>query len=118
MFLFISNKLFSSYLSFLIIYKWVHTPGNSPLLIRTMIDMFLNFSDPMGFVYFYLFYLFIFFNLAPENILFPGQEFVQKILLVIAVISIPWMLLPKPIILIYLHYKEVKAKKVYIYYIS
>ncbi|KAA8495884.1 V-type proton ATPase subunit a2 [Porphyridium purpureum] len=38
-------------------------------------------------------------NLSPDLVMFRGQGFVQNVLLLLALISVPWMLLPKPLIL-------------------
>jgi len=102
------------YLCFLIVLKWLtpfhwqdmelakvnSTLGssatfNSPMLLNTMIYMFLNpFSAPEG---------------AVE--LFKGQFVVQGILLILAFICVPWMLLPKPLILRARHNKKMAAKR-------
>uniref|UniRef100_A0ACD5XJK3 Uncharacterized protein n=1 Tax=Avena sativa TaxID=4498 RepID=A0ACD5XJK3_AVESA len=73
------NSLFG-YLSMLIIIKWC--TGSKADLYHVMIYMFLSPTDDMG-----------------ENELFPHQKYVQQALLVIALISVPWMLIPKPFIL-------------------
>jgi V-type H+-transporting ATPase subunit a len=85
------------YLSFLIILKWLipwNTAGNywsgraPPSLINVMIHMFLN-PGP----------------LMPEaDQLYPGQQWVQLVLLIIAVICVPVLLLAKPIVIIIKHY--------------
>jgi hypothetical protein len=74
-----------------------------------MIDMFMNVLQPIdpGEQLFPGFFFFVLGFIA----LITGQEFVQKTLVVIAIITIPWMLFPKPIILIYQHIKEERAKK-------
>jgi V-type H+-transporting ATPase subunit a len=78
------------YMVFLIIYKW-SVPyshwtdvmkNNPPFLLNVMIQMFLS---PV--------------NLAPENKLFEGQQIVQPVLLLVAIISVPVMLLVKPLYL-------------------
>ncbi|CAI7788616.1 unnamed protein product [Closterium sp. NIES-53] len=68
------------YLSMLIILKWV--TGSQADLYHVMIYMFLNPVEPLG-----------------DNELFYGQGTVQIVLLFIALIAVPWMLLPKPLIL-------------------
>ncbi|KAH7827616.1 putative H+-ATPase subunit [Monocercomonoides exilis] len=85
------------YMDFMIIYKWLFAkdPQTAPMLIRTMINMFLAFNE----------------DIPPNEKLYPGQDQVQRFLLLLIVISIPWMLIPKPAILIYQHIKEGKAKK-------
>ncbi|CAM0872297.1 unnamed protein product [Alopecurus aequalis] len=73
------NSLFG-YLSMLIIIKWC--TGSKADLYHVMIYMFLSPTDDMG-----------------ENELFPYQKYVQQALLVIALIAVPWMLIPKPFFL-------------------
>jgi V-type H+-transporting ATPase subunit a len=73
------------YLCFLIIYKWVVGFGlgpNPPLILNVMIQMFLSLA-----------------TITDENRVFSGQIFVQWILIFIAVVTVPWMLLSKPLIL-------------------
>ncbi|XP_076900406.1 V-type proton ATPase subunit a3-like [Bidens hawaiensis] len=73
------NGLFG-YLSLLIIVKWV--TGSQADLYHVMIYMFLSPTDDLG-----------------ENQLFANQKTVQLVLLLLALIAVPWMLLPKPFIL-------------------
>ncbi|XWS54961.1 hypothetical protein CRYUN_Cryun10bG0134400 [Craigia yunnanensis] len=73
------NSLFG-YLSLLIIVKWC--TGSQADLYHVMIYMFLSPTDELG-----------------ENQLFPGQKTVQLVLLLLAMVSVPWMLLPKPFLL-------------------
>nr|CAD1843569.1 unnamed protein product [Ananas comosus var. bracteatus] len=73
------NSLFG-YLSLLIIVKWC--TGSQSDLYHVMIYMFLSPTDELG-----------------ENQLFPGQKTLQLVLLVLALISVPWMLFPKPLLL-------------------
>ncbi|KAJ8450916.1 hypothetical protein Cgig2_032541 [Carnegiea gigantea] len=73
------NSLFG-YLSLLIIVKWC--TGSQADLYHIMIYMFLSPTDDLG-----------------ENQLFPGQKTAQLVLLLLALVSVPWMLLPKPFIL-------------------
>nr|XP_010934090.1 V-type proton ATPase subunit a3 [Elaeis guineensis]XP_029123038.1 V-type proton ATPase subunit a3 [Elaeis guineensis] len=73
------NSLFG-YLSLLIIVKWC--TGSKADLYHVMIYMFLSPTDDLG-----------------ENQLFPGQKTLQLVLLFLALISVPWMLFPKPILL-------------------
>jgi V-type H+-transporting ATPase subunit a len=72
------------YMCFLIIWKWcwdwkTETP---PLILNVMISMFLS---P--------------YKIDPENHMFDGQLAVQIVLLLTAIICIPWMLLAKPYVL-------------------
>ncbi|GLC52630.1 hypothetical protein PLESTB_000651000 [Pleodorina starrii] len=73
------NGLFG-YLSALIVGKWVS--GSMVDLYHVMIYMFLSPGtvDSAGF-------------------LFKGQDSVQVLLLLVALVAVPWMLLPKPMIL-------------------
>lgn len=73
------NSLFG-YLSLLIIVKWC--TGSQADLYHIMIYMFLSPTDDLG-----------------ENQLFVGQKNLQLVLLLLAVVAVPWMLLPKPFIL-------------------
>ncbi|XP_047147749.1 V-type proton ATPase subunit a3-like [Vigna umbellata] len=73
------NSLFG-YLALLIIVKWC--TGSQADLYHILIYMFLSPTDDLG-----------------ENQLFVGQKNLQLVLLLLAFISVPWMLLPKPFIL-------------------
>mmetsp|Transcript_32873 Transcript_32873/g.55468 ORF Transcript_32873/g.55468 Transcript_32873/m.55468 type:complete len:805 (-) Transcript_32873:455-2869(-) len=83
------------YLCVMIVIKWLTdwktVNRQPPDLIHTMINMFLRpgtLEDPP---------------------LFPGQALVQPILLGLAIISIFWMLFPKPLILRYRHRRKAAA---------
>ncbi|GLT86177.1 hypothetical protein SLE2022_043330 [Rubroshorea leprosula] len=73
------NSLFG-YLSLLIIVKWC--TGSQADLYHILIYMFLSPTDDLG-----------------ENQLFPHQKIVQIVLVLLALVSVPWMLLPKPFLL-------------------
>ncbi|KAK6926846.1 V-type ATPase, V0 complex, 116kDa subunit family [Dillenia turbinata] len=73
------NSLFG-YLSLLIIVKWC--TSSQADLYHVMIYMFLSPTDDLG-----------------ENQLFWGQRPLQIILLLSALVAVPWMLFPKPFIL-------------------
>ncbi|XP_077225892.1 V-type proton ATPase subunit a2-like isoform X2 [Tasmannia lanceolata] len=73
------NSLFG-YLSLLIIIKWCS--GSKADLYHIMIYMFLSPTDDLG-----------------ENQLFTGQKTLQIALLLLALVAVPWMLLPKPFLL-------------------
>ncbi|KAK7261398.1 hypothetical protein RIF29_27707 [Crotalaria pallida] len=73
------NSLFG-YLSLLIVIKWC--TGSQADLYHVMIYMFLSPTDDLG-----------------ENQLFWGQRPLQIVLLLLALIAVPWMLFPKPFIL-------------------
>ncbi|XP_022756075.1 V-type proton ATPase subunit a1-like isoform X4 [Durio zibethinus] len=77
------NSLFG-YLSLLIIIKWC--TGSQADLYHVMIYMFLSPTDDLG-----------------DNELFWGQRPLQIVLLLLALVAVPWMLFPKPFILKKLH---------------
>ena len=82
------------YLSILIIYKWLHAswwpqPEGPPALLQTLIFMFLSPG-----------------KVLPKDQIYPGQAFVQSVLVLVALICIPWMLCVKP----YFMYKENQRK--------
>jgi len=85
---FVPQILFMSsifgYLCFLVVLKWCinwsHTPA--PGLLNLLINMFLSPAQ-----------------LQPGDEIFSGQLYLQWLLLFIAAISVPWMLLPKPLLL-------------------
>ncbi|KAK3830305.1 MAG: V-type ATPase, V0 complex, 116kDa subunit family [Linnemannia gamsii] len=89
------------YLTAMILYKWTvnwfetdaagHAVRNSPpSLLNTMIYMFLSPG-----------------SVAEGDKLYPGQSFVQGLLVLIALICVPWMLFLKPY---YLKYEHGKAR--------
>ncbi|XP_062081977.1 V-type proton ATPase subunit a1 isoform X1 [Humulus lupulus] len=84
------NSLFG-YLSLLIIIKWC--TGSQADLYHVMIYMFLSPTDDLG-----------------ENQLFWGQRPLQIILLLLALIAVPWMLFPKPFILKKLHTERFQGR--------
>jgi len=80
-------KMACSYLVFMIFLKWA-TPwegGQGPMLLNVLIDMFMSPGT------------------LNEKPLFPGQATVQLYLLGLAFISVPFLLLPKPLIGYYEH---------------
>ncbi|KAK4773664.1 hypothetical protein SAY87_028683 [Trapa incisa] len=84
------NSLFG-YLSLLIIIKWC--TGSQADLYHVMIYMFLSPTDNLG-----------------ENELFWGQRPLQIILLLLALVAVPWMLFPKPFILKKLHTERFQGR--------
>ncbi|KAG0465048.1 hypothetical protein HPP92_019212, partial [Vanilla planifolia] len=77
------NSLFG-YLALLIIVKWC--TGSQADLYHVMIYMFLSPMEDLG-----------------ANQLFWGQKVLQILLLLMALVAVPWMLFPKPFILRKLH---------------
>lgn len=85
------NAIFG-YLVFLIILKWLidynaadctANPACSPPDLKSvLIGMFMSPG-----------------NLPPNMVMFPGQNSVQLVLMSAALIAVPWMLFPKPLIL-------------------
>lgn len=86
------NGLFG-YMCFLIIYKWAQpwTHQSPPFLLNVMISMFLS---PI--------------SVSEEDKVYNGQLYVQLTLLVLCLISIPWMLLLKPYVLKKRHEEKLK----------
>lgn len=85
------NAMFG-YLCFLIILKWL--TGSSADLYHVLIYMFLSPGDvDCG-------------GNCPQNVLFPGQAFIQVLLLLAMLVAVPWMLVPKPYILKQRHEKK------------
>lgn len=84
------NSLFG-YLSLLIIIKWC--TGSQADLYHVMIYMFLSPTDDLG-----------------ENQLFWGQRPLQILLLLAALVAVPWMLFPKPFILKKLHSERFQGR--------
>ncbi|XP_069154936.1 V-type proton ATPase subunit a1-like isoform X2 [Solanum lycopersicum] len=84
------NSLFG-YLSLLVIVKWC--TGSQADLYHVMIYMFLSPFEALG-----------------ENRLFWGQSVLQVILLLLALIAVPWMLFPKPFILKRLHMERFQGR--------
>ncbi|XP_021717099.1 V-type proton ATPase subunit a1-like isoform X2 [Chenopodium quinoa] len=84
------NSLFG-YLSLLIIIKWC--TGSRADLYHVMIYMFLSPFEDLG-----------------ENELFWGQRPLQILLLLLAMVAVPWMLFPKPFILKKLHSERFQGR--------
>lgn len=84
------NSLFG-YLSLLVIIKWC--TGSQADLYHVMIYMFLSPFDDLG-----------------ENQLFWGQRPLQVLLLLLAIVAVPWMLFPKPFILKKLHSERFQGR--------
>ncbi|WCJ41118.1 V-type proton ATPase 116 kDa subunit a 1 [Euphorbia peplus] len=84
------NSLFG-YLSLLIIIKWCS--GSQADLYHVMIYMFLSPTEELG-----------------DNELFWGQRPLQILLLLLALIAVPWMLFPKPFILKKMHTERFQGR--------
>ncbi|KAL5716857.1 V-type proton ATPase subunit a1 [Ranunculus cassubicifolius] len=84
------NSLFG-YLAMLIVIKWC--TGSKADLYHVMIYMFLSPTDDLG-----------------ENELFWGQRPLQILLLLLAIVAVPWMLFPKPFILRKLHSERFQGR--------
>lgn len=78
------------YMDFLIVLKWVTEYHGQPRasIISTIIGMSMMKT------------------VEPEDEFFSGQHGVQTVLLFLMLISVPWMLLPKPIIELIMHNKS------------
>ncbi|KAG0463653.1 hypothetical protein HPP92_019722 [Vanilla planifolia] len=84
------NSLFG-YLALLIIVKWC--TGSQADLYHVMIYMFLSPMEDLG-----------------ANQLFWGQKVLQILLLLMALVAVPWMLFPKPFILRKLHIERFQGR--------
>lgn len=81
------------YLALMIIYKWIS--GWDVSILSMFISMFLKLG-------------------AVEGIsVYPGQSFVQLGLLMIATICVPWMLLAKPLYMLYLRKRDSRFHTTY-----
>jgi V-type H+-transporting ATPase subunit a len=81
---------FFGYMDFMILYKWVTPMDQPPMLINTLICMGLGQKDPMP--------------------LYESQSQVQPTLMLLVAITLPWILIPKPIILYLRHKASSKGK--------
>merc|ERR1712025_985801 len=70
-------------MDWMILYKWVTPTSTNPSLINSMISMGLGQED--------------------KNPLYDGQVGVQGILMTLIVASVPWLLIPKPVVLYLQH---------------
>lgn len=86
------NALFG-YMCFLIIWKWI-----SPTVIdRSILNTFINMIMKLGAVE------------GSEPTFFPGQVYVQQFLLLLAVISVPWMIFGRSVLFL-LRKKRIEAQ--------
>merc|ERR1719359_2001516 len=70
---------FFGYMDWMILYKWVTPTTTNPSLINSMISMALGQEDK-----------------AP---LYEGQAYAQSWLMFLTMIAVPWMLIPKPVLI-------------------
>lgn len=81
------------YLVIMIFFKWIAfsvKTENQPSLLLALINMFLKFGS----------------RIEDKDLLYPGQGALQSILVVIAVLCVPWMLLVKPFYLRHQHKQQ------------
>eukprot|EP00117_Sycon_ciliatum_P047223 scpid96574/ scgid33746/ V-type proton ATPase 116 kDa subunit a isoform 1; Clathrin-coated vesicle/synaptic vesicle proton pump 116 kDa subunit; Vacuolar adenosine triphosphatase subunit Ac116; Vacuolar proton pump subunit 1; Vacuolar proton translocating ATPase 116 kDa subunit a isoform 1 len=88
------------YLVFMIFFKWLFVTtetlagdGGAPSLLIMLINMFLSFG-----------------NVSEAEKFYSGQAGVQSVLVIVALIAVPWMLLSKPLIL---YLRQRKARQTY-----
>jgi len=83
------------YMVFLIFLKWATNWGTAqpPFLLNVMIYMYLSL-----------------YKLEDENKLFDGQLYVQWVCILFTVVTIPWMLFPKPYILKSRYQQKLRAR--------
>jgi len=74
------------YLVIIIIIKWCTDWNNASIPPPSLITVFTQLFLSIG-------------SVAPDHALYNGQAGIQGFLVVMAVISVPWMLLPKPLLL-------------------
>jgi len=77
---------FFGYMDYMILYKWVTPLANPPSIINSLICMAMNQPD-----------------IAP---MFNPN--IPKMLMVVTLLTVPWMLIPKPMILLMRHRAEVR----------
>ncbi|XP_067329345.1 V-type proton ATPase 116 kDa subunit a 2 isoform X2 [Anolis sagrei] len=77
------------YLVFMIIYKWLAFSAENSRSAPSILIQFIN--------------MFLFFGNGSDDILFPGQVIVQRILIAVAVVSVPVLLFGKPLYLYWLN---------------
>lgn len=85
------------YLVICIFYKWIVFSVKSPFqpsLLLGLIGMFLNFGSKIG----------------EADLLYNGQDTVQPLLVVLAVVSVPVMLLVRPFVLLSRHKKKIAGR--------
>lgn len=86
------NSLFG-YMSFLIVWKWMAPTKIDRSILNTFINMVMKLGALEG----------------PGPTFFPFQVYVQRLLLLLAFISVPWMILGKPILFL-LRKRQIEAQ--------
>jgi len=81
---------FFGWMDFMILYKWVHPIDNAPSIINSLICMAMGQED--------------------KNPLYPGSVEMARTLMVYTVLSVPFLLLPKPIIILIQHKRAKKPE--------
>ena len=90
------------YMDLLIIIKWnTDWVGNgndskAPSIVNQMIELFLNHGEQI--------------DPSKEIPMFKGQNWINKFILIIILITPPWMLFTKPYLIISEHYRILKKK--------
>jgi V-type H+-transporting ATPase subunit a len=79
---------FFGFMDVMILYKWTHPIDNPPSIINSLICMAMGQKDDFP--------------------LWDGSVELAQKLMKITAITVPWMLLPKPFVLLYLHKKKSK----------
>ena len=91
----------------MVIYKWLHFGAGldfdhdtrcAPSVLILFIDMILFKLEPAA-------------NGCKSAYLYPGQYVLQQVLVLLALICVPWMLLPKPLILNWRHKQQMRARE-------
>merc|ERR1712048_1501310 len=81
---------FFGWMDFMVLYKWTHPIDNPPSIINSLICMAMGQED-----------------LFP---IYPGSVELSKKLMLYTVLSVPFMLFPKPFCLLYQHQQQEKKK--------
>lgn len=81
------------YMAIMIVYKWIS--GWDVSILSMFISMFLKLGAVEG------------------ASIYPGQSFVQLFLLMLALICVPWMLLAKPLYMLYLRRRDSRTHATY-----
>jgi V-type H+-transporting ATPase subunit a len=91
------------YLIILIFFKWTHYDGSSateaPSLLIRECRLELTRLDPCGVSLDLINMILLSYPDSPDSsrVFYSGQRFIQTVLLLLAVLCVPWMLLGKPI---------------------